>query len=243
MNSLLTEKELIRFTFRFIDVILNNVDTPKFKKKKAFNTVNNFARLRGLDIDDEIYTFRINDKSFVVAFYHNNVEPRNNISLSEYFFMDKNFSNDNKVIYIFVPLQERYYSYADNNLTKILYSILNMIGNYSLLDINYYNHDINTTIEHIIKYMILTVVLYFTLEDNLDTKREINNFLSNHYGSENCIYNKVVNNIYDDLFKNISTVVFQNDEENIIIQNYENIVDNILEYLDPHSSLKPGYYS
>ena len=224
---------LIRFTFRFVDVILNNIDTPKFKKKKSFNTVKTFARLRGLDIDDDIYTFRINDKSFVVAFYSNDVVPA--IRCSQYFIMDKNFSNDNKVLYIFVPSQEKYYSYDDDNLTKILYSIWNMISNNHTFKINCYNDDINIIVENIIIFMVLTVVLYFTLEDNLDTEREINDFISKHYGSNNCIYAKVINNIYDDLFKNVKSIF--SDYEAIIIENFERIVNNILDYLEPHYSL------
>lgn len=233
MNSLLNEKELITFTFRFIDIILNNVDTPKFKKKTAFDSIKNFARLRGLNIDDEVYTFRINDKSFVFTFYSNDVAPA--IRCSQYFIMDKNFSNDNKVLYIFVPSQEKYYSYDDDNLTKILYSIWNMISNNHTFKINCYNVDINIIVENTIIFMILTIVLYFTLEDNLDTKREINDFISKHYGSNNCIYTKVINNIYDDLFKNVEFIF--SDSEAIIIENFERIVNNILDYLEPHYCL------
>ena len=109
MNSLLNEKELITFTFRFIDIILNNVDTPKFKKKTAFDSIKNFARLRGLNIDDEVYTFRINDKSFIVALFDNDITPAKNIKRTQYFCIDKNLSNDNKVMYIFVPSQDKYY--------------------------------------------------------------------------------------------------------------------------------------
>lgn len=225
--------ELIRFTFRFIDVILNNIDTAKFKKKKSFNTVKTFAKLRGLDIQEDVYTFRINDKSFVVAFYSNDVTPA--IRCSQYFIMDKNFSNDNKVLYIFVPSQEKYYSYDDDNLTKILYSIWNMISNNHTFKINCYNDDINIIVENIIIFMVLTVVLYFTLEDNLDTKREINDFISKHYGTDNCIYAKVINNLYDDLFKYLESPF--HDSEPSIIENFERIVNNILDYLEPHYSL------
>lgn len=233
MSSLLNKDELIKFTFRFIDVILNNINTPKFKKKKSFKAIETFARLRGLDIQEDVYSFRINDKSFVVALFKNDVAPA--IRCSQYFIMDKNFSNDNKVIYIFVPSQDKYYSYEDDNLTKILYSIWNMISNNHTFKINWYNDDINIIVENTIIFMVLTVVLYFTLEDNLDTKREINNFISKHYGSDNCIYAKVINNIYDDLFKNVESIF--SDSEAIIIENFERIVNNILDYLEPHYSL------
>ena len=224
---------LIRFTFRFIDVILNNIDTSKFKKKKSFKAIETFAKLRGLDIQEDVYTFRINDKSFVVAFYSNDVTPA--VRCSQYFIMDKNFSNDNKVLYIFVPSQEKYYSYDDDNLTKILYSIWNMISNNHTFKINCYNDDINIIVENIIIFMVLTVVLYFTLEDNLDTKREINDFISKHYGTDNCIYAKVINNLYDDLFKYLESPF--HDSEPSIIENFERIVNNILDYLEPHYSL------
>ena len=233
MSSLLNKDELIKFTFRFIDVILNNINTPKFKKKKSFKAIETFARLRGLDIQEDVYTFKINDKSFVVALFKNDVAPA--IRCSEYFIMDKNFNNDNKVIYIFVPSQDKYYSYEDDNLTKILYSIWNMISNNHTFKINWYNDDINIIVENTIIFMVLTVVLYFTLEDNLDTKREINDFISKHYGSDNCIYAKVINNIYDDLFKNVESIF--SDSEAIIIENFERIVNNILDYLEPHYSL------
>ena len=218
--------ELIRFTFRFIDVILNNIDTAKFKKKKSFKAIETFAKLRGLYIEEDVYSFIINDKSFVVALFKNDVAPA--IRCSQYFIMDKNFSNDNKVLYIFVPSQEKYYSYDDDNLTKILYSIWNMISNNHTFKINCYNDDINVVVENTIIFMILTIVLYFTLEDNLDTKREINDFISKHYGSNNCIYTKVINNIYDDLFKNVESIF--SDSEAIIIENFERIVNNILDY-------------
>ena len=233
MSSLLNKDELIKFTFRFIDVILNNINTPKFKKKKSFKTIETFAKLRGLYIEEDVYSFRINDKSFVVALFKNDVAPA--IRCSQYFIMDKNFSNDNKVLYIFVPSQEKYYSYDDDNLTKILYSIWNMISNNHTFKINCYNDDINVVVENTIIFMILTIVLYFTLEDNLDTKREINDFISKHYGSNNCIYAKVINNIYDDLFKNVESIF--SDSEAIIIENFERIVNNILDYLEPHYRL------
>ena len=233
MSSLLNKDELIKFTFRFIDVILNNINTPKFKKKKSFKTIETFAKLRGLYIEEDVYSFRINDKSFVVALFKNDVAPA--IRCSQYFIMDKNFSNDNKVLYIFVPSQEKYYSYDDDNLTKILYSIWNMISNNHTFKINCYNDDINVVVENTIIFMILTIVLYFTLEDNLDTKREINDFISKHYGSNNCIYAKVINNIYDDLFKNVESIF--SDSEAIIIENFERIVSNILDYLEPHYRL------
>ena len=233
MSSLLNKDELIKFTFRFIDVILNNINTPKFKKKKSFKAIETFARWRGLDIQEDVYTFKINDKSFVVALFKNDVAPA--IRCSQYFIMDKNFSNDNKVLYIFIPSQEKYYSYDDDNLTKILYSIWNMISNNHTFKINCYNDDINIIVENTIIFMILTIVLYFTLEDNLDTEREINDFISKHYGSNNCIYAKVINNIYDDLFKNVESIF--SDSEAIIIENFERIVNNILDYLEPHYSL------
>ena len=233
MSSLLNKDELIKFTFRFIDVILNNINTPKFKKKKSFKTIETFAKLRGLYIEEDVYSFRINDKSFVVALFKNDVAPA--IRCSQYFIMDKNFSNDNKVLYIFVPSQEKYYSYDDDNLTKILYSIWNMISNNHTFKINCYNDDINVVVENTIIFMILTIVLYFTLEDNLDTKREINDFISKHYGSNNCIYAKVINNIYDDLLKNVESIF--SDSEAIIIENFERIVNNILDYLEPHYRL------
>ena len=233
MSSLLNKDELIKFTFRFIDVILNNINTPKFKKKKSFKTIETFAKLRGLYIEEDVYSFRINDKSFVVALFIIYLAPA--IRCSQYFMMDKNFSNDNKVLYIFIPSQEKYYSYDDDNLTKILYSIWNMISNNHTFKINCYNDDINIIVENTIIFMILTIVLYFTLEDNLDTKREINDFISKHYGSNNCIYAKVINNIYDDLFKNVESIF--SDSEAIIIENFERIVNNILDYLEPHYRL------
>ena len=94
-------------------------------------------------------------------------------------------------------------------------------------------------IENTIQFMILTIVLYFTLEDNLDTKREINNFISKYYGSDNCIYNRLINKIYDDLFDYIQTPFC--DPESDIVANFERIVDNILDYLEPHYSLKIQY--
>ena len=234
MNSLLNEKELITFTFRFIDIILNNVDTPKFKKNTAFDSIKNFARLRGLNIDDEVYTFRINDKSFIVALFDNDITPAKNIKQMEYFCIDKNLSNDNKVMYIFVPSQDKYYSYEDNNLNNILYSVLNMFEYNDIFDINYYNYDINSIVNNSIRFIILTIVLYFTLEDNLDTKREINNFISNHFGSKNTMYSKIIDNVYDDLFKYVNTY---EDPESIISTNYYKIIDNILEYLEVHYNL------
>ena len=239
MNTILTEKELITFTFRFIDIIVNNLNNnPKFKKKSAFKSIKDFARLRGIDMQEDVYTFKINDKSFVAALFDNDITPTSVVRFSQYFFIDKNFSN-NKVIYIYVPSQEKYYSYDDDNLTNILYSVWNMIKNNNLVNIDCYNDDINTMIENTIQFMILTIVLYFTLEDNLDTKREINNFISKYYGSNECIYNRLIDNIYDDLFDYIRTPFC--DHESNIAANFEKIVDNILDYLKPHYSLKIQY--
>ena len=99
---ILDEKELIPFTFRLIDVILNNLETnSKFRKKKVFNSVKTFAKLRRLNISEDIYTFKINDKSFIVSFFLDDKHiPTVRHDLAEYFILDKYYYNDNKVIYL-----------------------------------------------------------------------------------------------------------------------------------------------
>ena len=61
-----------------------------------------------------------------------------------------------------------------------------MISNNYTFKINCYNDDINVIVENTIIFMILTILLYFTLEDNLDTKIEINYFISKPIHLSNC---------------------------------------------------------
>ena len=263
---ILDEKELIPFTFRLIDILLNNLETNnKFRKKKAFNTVKSFARLRKFDIVEDVYTFKINDKSFIVSFFTNDIPtqrdtndsptttlyfnndihnytpallPTHKYDIAKYFHLDRYYYNDNKLIYLFVPVQDKYYSYEDDNLDNIIHSVIGLFRNNDLLGIHdIFNHDIRTVFRFQLMYIVLLLLLYFTLEDNKDTKHEvISKYIMKYYYDIYSDYIILYDDIYDKLFdgvENIMEFMTDSQKEQIITKNYFSILDNIMDYIVP----------